>query len=604
MHLGLTLMRIGGGRVAEIAHRALGLPSTSTLRRNTAMRPLLPSAGRPWVKDIEENIQACLDSCPEEDSPSVVHQVLMLDEIAIERRSRYDDRTNKVVRVCRQHGYKVPLDLETEKDLEVLCEGLKSEKAHLAGEATVAALGVLTSNPRLYAARPILFSADCKKESGPDHAANVLRPLMTAINNKSKRGCTIYKTVSAASDGEGRRALAFVMEYMKCPLAPESPIYPLLSGCELMNFHVGDNDITPDKDTKHALKCLRNLTMRDAGIKVCGFRLTAAIIKVHLRQNNITDRAIHSLLNPRDRQHVSIAFSLLKAIWELPDAIPTSRPLFRRAREVLKIFGRLCYWLLTPYVCVDLDLSEQLTRLSAAAHLLMDLYANDNARKTFMPTQTFVNLMIMIKNVYFCVAKTKVDIPDGKFWLILLGTDRLEIFSVCFDRAPRRIKLPTMGEAGEIISSKFDHLNPVSWKGNVEVRNVVPLTCWIRGRKLVEEFLPDTQDVFKHMARRGVDISPMGFSLVEIYDQEDIDTAYRSSVLEAEYPPSPPMRAPESEPTYPGDDDLEDALGVEDPRGGFDVHMDFNGTRLSKAKALRLAMAGLTGPRASTDRTK
>jgi hypothetical protein len=64
------------------------------------------------------------------------------------------------------------------------------------------------------------------------------------------------------------------------------------------------------------------------------------------------------------------------------------------------------------------------------------------------------------------------------------------------------------------------------------------------------------------------------------------------------------MQAPESEPTYPGDDDLEDALGVEDPRGGFDVHMDFNGTRLSKAKALRLAMAGLTGPRASTDRTK
>ncbi|KAJ7362829.1 hypothetical protein DFH08DRAFT_799853 [Mycena albidolilacea] len=37
------------------------------------------------------------------------------------------------------HGYKVPLDLEMEKDLEVLCEGLKSGKAHLAGEATVAA---------------------------------------------------------------------------------------------------------------------------------------------------------------------------------------------------------------------------------------------------------------------------------------------------------------------------------------------------------------------------------------------------------------------------------------------------------------------------------
>ncbi|KAJ7787023.1 hypothetical protein B0H14DRAFT_2629810 [Mycena olivaceomarginata] len=41
--------------------------------------------------------------------------------------------------ICRQHGYKVPLDLETEKDLEVPCEGLKSRKAHLAGKVTVAA---------------------------------------------------------------------------------------------------------------------------------------------------------------------------------------------------------------------------------------------------------------------------------------------------------------------------------------------------------------------------------------------------------------------------------------------------------------------------------
>ena len=32
----------------------------------------------------------------------------------------------------------------------------------------------------------------------------------------------------------------------------------------------------------------------------------------------------------------------------------------------------------------------------------------------------------MIKNVLFCVAKAKIDDPDGEFWIILLGTDRLE----------------------------------------------------------------------------------------------------------------------------------------------------------------------------------
>ncbi|KAJ7827550.1 hypothetical protein B0H13DRAFT_1917587 [Mycena leptocephala] len=64
------------------------------------------------------------------------------------------------------------------------------------------------------------------------------------------------------------------------------------------------------------------------------------------------------------------------------------------------------------------------------------------------------------------------------------------------------------------------------------------------------------------------------------------------------------MPTPESEPTYAGDDDVGDAMGIEELRGGFDAHMDFNGFRLSKTKALRLAMAGLTRPRASTDRTK
>jgi hypothetical protein len=38
--------------------------------------------------------------------------------------------------------------------------------------------------------------------------------------------------------------------------------------------------------------------------------------------------------------------------------------------------------------------------------------------------------MIMIKNAYFCVAKTKADNPNGNFWVVLLGTDRLEVLYV------------------------------------------------------------------------------------------------------------------------------------------------------------------------------
>ena len=44
----------------------------------------------------------------------------------------------------------------------------------------------------------------------------------------------------------------------------------------------------------------------------------------------------------------------------------------------------------------------------------------------FMPTQSYVNIVLMIKNVFFCIAKMKADNPSGKFYLILLGTDHLE----------------------------------------------------------------------------------------------------------------------------------------------------------------------------------
>jgi hypothetical protein len=133
--LAVAMWHVGGGRLAEIAHRAMGLPSLTTLRRNTTIRPLLPSPGRPRVEEIEYNIDCCLDATPDDDSsPQIVHQVLMLDEIATEKRARYDDRTNKVVGICRQHGWKLPLELQTEDDLNVLCKEVKDGNGHLAGE--------------------------------------------------------------------------------------------------------------------------------------------------------------------------------------------------------------------------------------------------------------------------------------------------------------------------------------------------------------------------------------------------------------------------------------------------------------------------------------
>ena len=118
----------------------------------------------------------------------------------------------------------------------------------------------------------------------------------------------------------------------------------------------------------------------------------------------------------------------------------------------------------------------------------------------------------MIKNVYFCVAKTKVDNPDGEFWIILQGTDALEdafgnvrtcvgndtnadILQLCnrligaaecaqilakhpkWNHGPQRKTLPSLLFEGTEVTAKYDHITPTSWVGDVWVMNVNLLTC-------------------------------------------------------------------------------------------------------------------------------
>jgi hypothetical protein len=92
---------------------------------------------------------------------------------------------------------------------------------------------------------------------------------------------------------------------------------------------------------------------------------------------------------------------MLRDVWSLPDPPPDALPGFNQARNSFKILGELFQHILIPYICVDLSLSEQLVHLSTATHLLLALFADDKATTKLMPTQLYVDIMIMIKNVYF-----------------------------------------------------------------------------------------------------------------------------------------------------------------------------------------------------------
>jgi hypothetical protein len=116
-------------------------------------------------------------------------------------------------------------------------------------QATVGAIGLLCNNSRFYSAKPFLISGSCKKESAEDHAT-LIQMALDAL--KGVNALSNVRVVSIASDSEARWGKALVLLTFKQKLSPSSPIYPWLSACTLLDLHVGDDDITCDKDWKHA----------------------------------------------------------------------------------------------------------------------------------------------------------------------------------------------------------------------------------------------------------------------------------------------------------------------------------------------------------------
>lgn len=400
-----------------------------------------------------------------------------------------------------------------------------------------------------------MISGQCGRESGKEHA----KILQTTLDGSKK---SRLRTVCIASDGESRRGEALIQMTFKHVLSEDSNIHGQLYDLPFMNLEVGDDDIMADKDFKHIFKRGRNLGLRARGFIIHGIHIFPSLIRSHLLESGVSRTHVDNLLKPDDKQDVKLAYDLLRELWALPEVSDSSRPGFQDTREALRTLGIFFRHLLSPYICVDLSLSEQLVHLSAAAHMLLAMLHEDNAGTKLMPTQLYQDIMIMIKNVFFCVAKLKIDNPLGNFFIILLGTDRLEeIFGILrtmigydasldilqllqrlggttevssilakhpeWDRSPRRLKLPALDKNGLDVHKGVDHIKPASWRGDVNVSNVNLKTCWMLGRKKVKE-IPRLDAVLRKIeALKDLRINilrPFGKDIVHARrDPEDYD---------------------------------------------------------------------------------
>lgn len=130
---GRLLWRLGGARVADIGFKSLALPSLRTLRKMDLMPALIASPSHPSPSEVEANTVASTTMISEIlKSAKVVHQVLMLDEIKVEERPRWDDRTNNILGLCREHGRNASLHYTSKQEADLLLQKVLDGEVHLA----------------------------------------------------------------------------------------------------------------------------------------------------------------------------------------------------------------------------------------------------------------------------------------------------------------------------------------------------------------------------------------------------------------------------------------------------------------------------------------
>ena len=129
------LWKFGGPRVANLYAKACGGPHTTTVSRHRKVPPLLPSHSTPTIHEMTHNLDI-LYPVVDERAPStgIRGYSISVDEIAVEKRLRWNPRNNMIVGVCREHSDECSLEFRTMAEANYLRDKLADGSIHLASE--------------------------------------------------------------------------------------------------------------------------------------------------------------------------------------------------------------------------------------------------------------------------------------------------------------------------------------------------------------------------------------------------------------------------------------------------------------------------------------
>jgi hypothetical protein len=251
------VLKIGGPRLAFAMAKAQHLPSISSIHSRLHLPQLLPSIGFPDSNEILKNIESFFGPNTTQSSSRLQAGIsLMIDEVAIESRPRYDVHQDAVTGICREHAKDDALrHLSTRGDTLTAFLATQaspdSGDCHRSTEATMAAIARFGQSD--YNAPVILASGTCKTEKTGDQTRWI--ELLQKCWKESPSGEALHGSIwSICTDGDAKRRRALFQLCMTSMLPETSDLFRLLGHLPLLNLRCGPTQITHDGDYKHEEK--------------------------------------------------------------------------------------------------------------------------------------------------------------------------------------------------------------------------------------------------------------------------------------------------------------------------------------------------------------
>ncbi|TEB22324.1 hypothetical protein FA13DRAFT_1695305 [Coprinellus micaceus] len=494
-----NLIRLEGGpRLLYALSRSDGYPSKTTLRRRKPLPELMASLAFPIAKEMSHNVREFYGPSGRKPPPNPgVGQALMADDIALEEAPRYCTIRNSILGVCREHA-PGNLEVNSMEDIHNMESNLKDGICHHGKAATVIALAPVTGREN-YFPSPLLASPTCAKEKW-QRLVEWLE-LFIKTWDADEYGAVLHgKITVVATDGAAVFRKARHELFHKKVIDLESPLGRKLSRLEGLNLHTGENGMLGTCDFKHIMKRFSTWIRSSTGIQLGDTVIQSRhVFEALLTLDKRSPADVEALLNPKDKQNVPAAVKLIEALLEIDPKIPNTsaslQAVTKRLPEIAFIAQLLGYFL-RPFTDVKMSLSDQIRSLSTYSHLLTALYRRHGS--AFMNGALYADSQAIVKNIIFTAARLKILDKDMEYFIILDGTDRLEgVFGTArtqdhgrnFDILQLAHKLSIGAEINAIYErharlsmghrrlklinvSGIDHTNPVSWIGDVVLRNL------------------------------------------------------------------------------------------------------------------------------------